>query len=430
MSPTSRRPYGALLLAALALAVVGCASQTAGPPVDSGTFTITAQGGTYQIGSNAATLQVPAAAVTQPVEVTMRQIAPTIVAPHGAVLGRDLAYAFAPAGTTLLQASTLTLRFDITRVPTGVPASNVHVYELVGTQWTELAGTTADLVAGTVAVPVRELGTFAVLIRLDTPAPTSPAYIPDPGLVAALRTALAHPAGDITVGELTALTGQLDLSNGAAVDLTGLEHCTGVTDLVLWHNAVADLSPIAGLTQLTRISAGKNQISDLTPLAGLTNLHELLLVYNQITDIEPLTHLPALATLSLSSNPLTDFSPLAGIPSLRTFYMAHSGLTSVTFAPYISQVTELWLHQNALTDLGGLAGLTALNAVHLSNNQITDLSALVSNAGLSAGDSIDLDGNPLDLTAGSAASVAVAALQARGVTVNLTAAAGRTPESP
>lgn len=429
MSPTSPRAVGAVLLTALALALVGCGGQTVAPPVDTGTFTITAQGGTYDIGVGAATLQVPAAAVAQPVEVTMRQIVPTIVLPHGAVLGRNLAYAFTPAGTTLAQSSVLTIRFDTDRVPAGALAGCVRVFALSGTDWTEVPGTEANLTTGTITVPVLGLSTYAVVIRLDVAA-ESPAYIPDPGLVTALRAALDHPTGDITIGELAALTGRLDLSNGTVVDLTGLEHCTSVTDLVLWHNAVADLSPIAGLTQLTRISTGKNQISDLTPLTGLTNLRELLLIYNQITDIEPLTHLPVLETLSLSSNPLTDFSPLARIPTLGTFYMAHSGFTAVTFAPYVTQVHELWLQQNALTDISGLAGLTALDALHLSSNQITDLSALVSNTGLTAGDSIDLDGNPLDLTAGSAASVAIAALEARGVTVNLTAAAARTPESP
>jgi hypothetical protein len=432
----SKSALRAMVLCGMALLVLlgGCATQPGGDPIDPGdglTATIQPAGGTYTLDSGRVVLTVPAGAVAAATVVTVAEVTPPLGATHGTALGQTVAYRLNPATTTFAQNVTLSLPYTATTIPTGGDAGDVGIYTPGTDRWVAAGTSTATSATTRVSVPISQCGVYGVLVRQDTGAATAPAYIPDPALVTGLRTALAKPTGNITIGELTALTGQLDLQNYTIDDLTGLEHCTTITDLVVWHNELTNLAPIAGLTQLTRLSTGKNGIVDLTPLSGLTNLSELLLAYNNATDISPLAGLP-LQSLSLSLNPVTDFSPLADIPTLRSFLMAHNPeLTTITFAPYITQVTDLWLHGNAIVDISPLATLTALDTLHLSNNLITDLQPLVDNTGLTTGDSVDLDGNPLDLTAGSAASVDIAALRARGVTVNLTAAtAARSPESP
>ncbi len=420
-----------LLLALLCALLAGCTSEPATPPVtDPGALTLTPAGGSYALNNSATTLTAPAGAVGGNVTLVVREVAPAVAASHGTAFGRAVVYAFGPTTITLEADATLELAFNPTYVPEGLPAANVRVCALEDGAWAPLEGSSANLTTGRVTVPVRRLGTFCVMLYLDTGEPTAPAYIPDASLLAALRTILAKPSGSITVGELAALTGRLDLSNNDIADLRGLEHCTAISDLVLWHNRVVDLTPIARLTNLTRLSAGKNAIASVRPLQGLGHLRELLLVYNQVTDITPLTALP-LERMSLSANPVADFSPLAEIPTLTTFYMAHSELTTIPFAPYIASVRELWLEDNALTDLTPLASLPALDAVYLYHNQIASLQPLVDNPALAAGDTVEVYTNALDLTAGSAASTQVAALQARGVTVVTTApTAARMPESP
>jgi hypothetical protein len=57
-----------------------------------------------------------------------------------------------------------------------------------------------------------------------------------------------------------------------------------------------------------------------------------------------------------------------------------------------------------------LTGLTQLNHLDLVGNDIQDLSPLLDNAGIGAGDSVELSGNPIQC-----GQPAIAALRARGV---------------
>ena len=62
--------------------------------------------------------------------------------------------------------------------------------------------------------------------------------IPDPNLRAALEKALGKNEGDaITDAELVTLT-KLDALESSITDLTGLEHCTGLTTLNLYRNEI------------------------------------------------------------------------------------------------------------------------------------------------------------------------------------------------
>ena len=92
-------------------------------------------------------------------------------------------------------------------------------------------------------------------------------------------------------------------------DLTGLEHCIGLTDLELKSNQLSDLSPLANLVDLTSLKLGDNQLSDLGPLANLTNLTMLKLDNNQLSDLNPLANL-ATEYLDLRSNLISDISVL------------------------------------------------------------------------------------------------------------------------
>ena len=78
-------------------------------------------------------------------------------------------------------------------------------------------------------------------------------------------------------------------------------------------------------------------------------------------------------------------------------------------------LTWLDLRGNSISDISVLAGLTKLTRLYLDRNSISDLSALVPNAGLGSGDTVNVKGNPL-----SAVSIDthIPALQSRGVTVS------------
>ena len=62
---------------------------------------------------------------------------------------------------------------------------------------------------------------------------------------------------------------------------------------------------------------------------------------------------------------------------------------------HAANLEELRLPGNQVADLAPLAGLGALRVLDLARNQVADVSPLAANAGLGAGASVDLTGNPL-----------------------------------
>ena len=139
--------------------------------------------------------------------------------------------------------------------------------------------------------------------------------VPDASLRAVLEDGLGLSAGaQIPATELARLT-VLEAPDAGIVDLTGLEHATGLTRLDLgpgtmrdpWANTnrVSDLTPLAGLTALTWLDLSGNSVEDVTPLSGLTGLTHLNLEVNDIPDISALSSLLAsLNYLYLAFNPL------------------------------------------------------------------------------------------------------------------------------
>ncbi|MCH7684479.1 MAG: leucine-rich repeat domain-containing protein [Gemmatimonadetes bacterium] len=143
---------------------------------------------------------------------------------------------------------------------------------------------------------------------------------------------------------------------------------------------------VSGLTVLDASSAG---ITSLAGIQNLTSLTSLELSSNSITDISALSGLTSLTDLGLGFNSITDISALSGLTSL----------------------TVLGLSDNSITDISALSGLTSLAGLFLSNNpNLTEIQPLLDNTGLGAGDRVYLRSTSVSCTD-------VAALQAKGVTV-------------
>lgn len=111
---------------------------------------------------------------------------------------------------------------------------------------------------------------------------------------------------DFTPAELTALSGELDLTNYGIEDLEGLEYCRGITHLNLSNNRISNLFDLENLYHLRELYLGGNQIADLGPLSGLTNLEILDLSSNDIEDLTPLLSLAELKFVNLLGNPIRD----------------------------------------------------------------------------------------------------------------------------
>ena len=247
--------------------------------------------------------------------------------------------------------------------------------------------------------------TFFSLMYLTLPltATAQVVNIPDPNLRAAIETALGKTSDDtITVADMARLT-HLEARNTNISDLTGLEHATNLTNLLLGQTHVEGVGWI-----------NSNSVSDLSPLSGLTNLTGLWLERNAFTDISPLAGLTNLTELNLGGNNLSNISPVAGLTNLRQLWLWDNNISDISPVAGLTNLIELILQSNAISDISPVAGLTNLTGLWLTYNTISDISPLVANTGLGSGDRVFVNDNPLSFVS---IKTHVPALQSRGVTV-------------
>ncbi len=199
--------------------------------------------------------------------------------------------------------------------------------------------------------------------------------IPDPNLRAAVREALDitdRPEVRLDASILRRHLRGLDAGNRSISDLTGLEHATSLTSLLLHNNDISDVRALAPLVNLTRLRLHGNQINDLSPLANLTKLTTLLLDSNSITDVSPLANLTRLTTLGLGRNNITDISPLTNLTQLPILYLKNNNITDISPLANLVNLERLELQNNRITDITPLENLTHLEHLDIQNNPIFD----------------------------------------------------------
>jgi len=223
-----------------------------------------------------------------------------------------------------------------------------------------------------------------------------------------------HRGEPITRAELADLTG-LAAHDENIVDLTGLEHATGLDFLNLNKNDISDLSPLQGLPRLTNLRLGHNRIVDVSPLRDLTRLKYLHLDGNRIEDIAPLRGMTRLVLLPLDGNRVSDLSPLRGMTRLETLYLGNNRISDIAPLQGLTRLRTLYLDSNRISDVSPLQNLTRLADLRLGSNRIEDIAPLAANMGLGRRDYIGLGGNPLN-DAGH--GIHIPALRARGVSVS------------
>jgi hypothetical protein len=151
------------------------------------------------------------------------------------------------------------------------------------------------------------------------------------------------------------------------------------------------------------LDEGEHQIADLEGIQALASLEELGLD-DAITVLDGDVEYP-----------VSDLAPLAGVPTLRSLRFFFNGVSDLTPLAGLTSLESLDFGYNPVSDLTPLTGLTALADLELIHCYVEDLSPLVANAGLGAGDFVDVDGNPIDEVA---QADNIAALCDRGVSLN------------
>ena len=122
---------------------------------------VTPGGGSFSAIGGVVAVSAPAGAVSVSRNIT---IAPASPAPNPRVVV-GTAFDFGPAALSFAQPVLLTLRYDPSRVDSDSPESGLQLYELVGSSWRLVPGSTANTSSRTVTGSVSHLGTYAVLMQ-------------------------------------------------------------------------------------------------------------------------------------------------------------------------------------------------------------------------------------------------------------------------
>ena len=159
-----------------------------------------------------------------------------------------------------------------------------------------------------------------------------PVSLPDDNLYAKIVETLGKPRGvTLTLVDMLRLT-SFTANNAGISNLTGLQHASNLTTLMLDGNNLSNIEPLTELTQLTILSLDINNLSDIAPIVELTQLETLSLENNNLSDIAPIVELTELKTLRLRGNLLSYPALYSTIPILRArgVYVAADTRTPTT----------------------------------------------------------------------------------------------------
>lgn len=240
-----------------------------------------------------------------------------------------------------------------------------------------------------------------------------PVEFKDLELLAAIRAQLGKATGSIYRSELASLI-KLVAEERLIEDLSGLEYCTGLTQLSLNNNHIRDLTPLASLKNLRRLELGYNQVRDLSPLASLSNLTWLSVNNNQVTDVSPLSSLTNLTWLSLGTNNINSISALSSLGNLTTLNISGNSVINLSPLSGLTRLDTLLMWDNQVPSLDPLSGLPNLTVLSAWSNNISDISCLDGLPNLAW---LVLGDNPLDLSTGSGTMTLLRKLRSRGVYV-------------
>jgi Leucine-rich repeat (LRR) protein len=252
---------------------------------------------------------------------------------------------------------------------------NLVAHEDVGygfVNWTGDVSAIADRSAATTTITMS--GNYSITANFEKEKAVT---ITDPNLEAAIREEIDIPEDTIYPSDLKKIE-KLEAYGQGITELTGLEHCTGLTRLYLYDNQISDISAVANLTSLKELYLSGNQISDISPLANLTSLKELYLSGNQISDISPLVNLTSLGELYLSGNRISNISPLSNLTSLSYLSLGGNQISNISALASLTSLRELYLSGNQISNISPLSNLTSLSYLSLGGNQISNISALAS----------------------------------------------------
>ncbi|MEI7027706.1 SMI1/KNR4 family protein [Paenibacillus sp. y28] len=168
--------------------------------------------------------------------------------------------------------------------------------------------------------------------------------------------------------------------NEGLEDISPLQYCRDVRELVLSANQISDITPLKGCEKLKQLYLTGNPVCDLKPLQHLAYLQDLNLSKTPVADLTPLASLPKLNNLDIGVTPVRDFTPLMQMKSLRSLHVSRlnaeqirtlsglKGLQHLTITGFDDVKTE---------DMACLGQLSSLKSLHIEHAFLPHLEFLI-----------------------------------------------------
>ncbi len=174
----------------------------------------------------------------------------------------------------------------------------------------------------------------------------------------------------------------IEAPNNEIEDISGLEGCTALQELVLYDNQITDISSLSSCESLKDVNFNNNQIEDITALSSLTTLKNVLMENNHISDVSPMADHDTIIVLDFNKNPISDISDLSGCTGLEGLYLSDTDIDNLDACINMIDLTRIYAHRAQLTDISGLKNTTMLEQAGFQDNSISDISALSANSKL------------------------------------------------
>lgn len=128
---------------------------------------------------------------------------------------------------------------------------------------------------------------------------------------------------------------------------------------------LSDISAVGKLTNLTSLTLNCPNVKDVSAVGKLTNLTSLTLDCGEASDISALGNLTKLETLVLNGSKVEDISVLSKLKNLKEVTIYCENVKNISSLKELANVEKLSLDCTGLTSLQELEGLTKLETLYL-----------------------------------------------------------------
>lgn len=178
---------------------------------------------------------------------------------------------------------------------------------------------------------------------------------------------------------------RLYLGGKGLVDISPLQICTEVRELILSGNEIQDLTGLERMNSLKKLNLVNNPVQDLTPVLHLQHLEEMNMKKTSVNNLSELVEMPSLKKIDISHTSIQDFSLLPQFKKLESLTVHISNreqLYAISKVDTLKYLYILGLENVSELDLLVLQNLNKLITIEFENSIIANLSCFQHNTSI------------------------------------------------